>query len=84
MNSYLPQSLVWDHITAPRRRGSQGQRGAQRPAPVRDPRPAGRPPAGASGLTMAARPDNYAEFLFRTSSPHEPAAAGRAHGQPVG
>jgi hypothetical protein len=33
---------------------------------------------------MAARPDNYAEFLFRTSSPHEPAAAGRAHGQPVG
>jgi hypothetical protein len=31
-------------------------------------------------------PDNYPEFLFRTSSPllHEPAAAGRAHGQPVG
>jgi hypothetical protein len=31
-------------------------------------------------------PDEYAEFLFRTSSPllHEPAAAGRAHGQPVG
>ena len=31
-------------------------------------------------------PDNYSEFLFRTSSPllHEPAAAGRAHGQPVG
>ena len=31
-------------------------------------------------------PDDYAEFLFRTSSPllHEPAAAGRAHGQPVG
>jgi hypothetical protein len=30
-------------------------------------------------------PDDYAEFLFRTSSPllHEPAAAGRAHGQPV-
>jgi hypothetical protein len=30
-------------------------------------------------------PDEYAEFLFRTSSPllHEPAAAGRAHGQPV-
>ena len=31
-------------------------------------------------------PDDYPEFLFRTSSPllHEPAAAGRAHGQPVG
>ena len=31
-------------------------------------------------------PDEYAEFLFRTSSTllHEPAAAGRAHGQPVG
>jgi hypothetical protein len=31
-------------------------------------------------------PDNYGEFLFRTSSPllHEPAAVGRAHGQPVG
>jgi hypothetical protein len=31
-------------------------------------------------------PDDYAEFLFRTSSAvlHEPAAAGRAHGQPVG
>jgi hypothetical protein len=31
-------------------------------------------------------PDDYAEFLFRTSSTllHEPAAAGRAHGQPVG
>jgi len=30
-------------------------------------------------------PDEYAEFLFRTSSPllHEPAAAARAHGQPV-
>jgi len=30
-------------------------------------------------------PDEYAEFLFRTSSPllHEPAAVGRAHGQPV-
>jgi hypothetical protein len=31
-------------------------------------------------------PDEYAEFLFRTSSTllHEPTAAGRAHGQPVG
>jgi hypothetical protein len=31
-------------------------------------------------------PDDYAEFLFRTSSPllHEPAAAGRTHGQPIG
>ena len=31
-------------------------------------------------------PDTYAEFLFRTSSVllHEPAAAGRAHGRPVG
>jgi hypothetical protein len=31
-------------------------------------------------------PDDYAEFLFRTSSPllHEPAAAGRARGRPVG
>jgi hypothetical protein len=31
-------------------------------------------------------PDDYAEFLFRTSSAllHEPAAAGRAHGRPVG
>ena len=31
-------------------------------------------------------PDDYAEFLFRTSSTllHEPAAAGRGHGQPVG
>ena len=31
-------------------------------------------------------PDECAEFLFRTSSTllHEPAAAGRAHGQPVG
>jgi hypothetical protein len=31
-------------------------------------------------------PDNYAEFLFRTSSQlrHEPAAAGRASGRPVG
>ena len=31
-------------------------------------------------------PDEYGEFLFRTSSTllHEPAAAGRAHGQPVG
>jgi hypothetical protein len=31
-------------------------------------------------------PDDYAEFLFRTSSTllHEPAAAGRDHGQPVG
>jgi hypothetical protein len=31
-------------------------------------------------------PDDYPEFLFRTSSPllHEPAAAGRARGQPVG
>jgi hypothetical protein len=31
-------------------------------------------------------PDEYAEFLFRTSSAllHEPAAAGRAHGQPIG
>jgi hypothetical protein len=30
-------------------------------------------------------PDDYAEFLFRTSSTllHEPAASGRAHGQPV-
>jgi hypothetical protein len=30
-------------------------------------------------------PDDYAEFLFRTSSGllHEPAAAGRAHGRPV-
>ena len=31
-------------------------------------------------------PDEYAEFLFRTSSTllHEPAAAGRAHGERVG
>jgi hypothetical protein len=31
-------------------------------------------------------PDNYAEFLFRTSSAllHEPAASGRAHGRLVG
>jgi hypothetical protein len=31
-------------------------------------------------------PDNYAEFLFRTSNAlmHEPAAAGRAHGRLVG
>ena len=31
-------------------------------------------------------PDDYAEFLFRTSSAllHEPAAAGRTHGQPIG
>jgi hypothetical protein len=31
-------------------------------------------------------PDDYAEFLFRTSSTllHEPAAAGRGHGRPVG
>jgi hypothetical protein len=31
-------------------------------------------------------PDEYAEFLFRTSSTqlHEPSAAGRAHGEPVG
>ena len=31
-------------------------------------------------------PDDYAEFLFRTSStmPHEPTAAGREHGRPVG
>jgi len=31
-------------------------------------------------------PDDYAEFLFRTSSVlvHEPAAAGRAHGRLVG
>jgi hypothetical protein len=31
-------------------------------------------------------PDDYAEFLFRTSSAllHEPAAAGRAHGRQVG
>ena len=30
-------------------------------------------------------PDDYAEFLYRTSSTllHEPAAAGRSHGQPV-
>ena len=30
-------------------------------------------------------PDDYAEFLFRTSSGllHESAAAGRAHGRPV-
>jgi hypothetical protein len=30
-------------------------------------------------------PDDYAEFLFRTSSGlrHEPAAAGREHGRPV-
>ena len=30
-------------------------------------------------------PDEYAEFLFRTSSTllHVPAASGRAHGQPV-
>ena len=31
-------------------------------------------------------PDDYAEFLFRTSSAllHEPAASGRGHGRPVG
>jgi hypothetical protein len=31
-------------------------------------------------------PDDYAEFLFRTSSTmlHEPTASGRAHGRPVG
>jgi hypothetical protein len=31
-------------------------------------------------------PDDYAEFLFRTSSAllHEPTAAGRTHGRPVG
>ena len=31
-------------------------------------------------------PDDYAEFLYRTSSAllREPAAAGRAHGRPVG
>ncbi len=31
-------------------------------------------------------PDDYAEFLFGTSSGllHEPAASGRAHGRPVG
>ena len=31
-------------------------------------------------------PDDYAEFLFRTSSAllHESAATGRAHGRPVG
>ena len=30
-------------------------------------------------------PDDYAEFLFRTSSGllHEPAAVGREHGRPV-
>jgi hypothetical protein len=30
-------------------------------------------------------PDDYAEFLFRTSSAllHEPGAAGRGHGRPV-
>ena len=34
----------------------------------------------------AKAPDDYAEFLFRTSNAllHEPAAAGRAHGRPVG
>jgi hypothetical protein len=31
-------------------------------------------------------PDDYAEFLYRTSSAllHEPAASGRVHGQQVG
>jgi hypothetical protein len=31
-------------------------------------------------------PDTYAEFLFRTSDAplHEPTAAGRSHGRPVG
>ena len=31
-------------------------------------------------------PDDYAEFLYRTSGRllHEPAAVGRGHGQPVG
>ena len=31
-------------------------------------------------------PDDYAEFLFRTSSTmlHEPTASGRGHGRPVG
>jgi hypothetical protein len=40
----------------------------------------------AYGADRNKAPDTYAEFLFRTSSalPHEPAAAGRAHGRPVG
>ena len=34
----------------------------------------------------AQAPDDYAEFLFRTSGAllHEPAASGRGHGRPVG
>ena len=38
------------------------------------------------GVGQNKTPDTYAEFLFRTSSVllHEPAAAGRAHGRPVG
>ena len=34
----------------------------------------------------AKAPDDYAEFLFRTSDAllHEPTASGRAHGRPVG
>jgi hypothetical protein len=38
------------------------------------------------GADRHTAPDTYAEFLFRTSNVplHEPTAAGRAHGRPVG
>ena len=41
---------------------------------------------GAYRVGGAKAPDDYAEFLFRTSGAllHEPAAAGRAQGRPVG
>ena len=38
------------------------------------------------GVGQNKTPDTYAEFLFRTSDAplHEPTAAGRSHGRPVG
>jgi hypothetical protein len=93
MNAYLTRNLVWDHIRESRQQAAAamarfGRRVAglvaecdyaqRRMLALRT-----TPDAYLTDRDKA--PDDYAEFLFRTSSVmlHEPAAAGRAHGRPV-
>ena len=68
MNSYLPQSLAWDHI----RESRQHAAAARKASAVRSTRRRSGTTPGGSATGWREGPD------------HEPAAARRGHGRPVG
>jgi hypothetical protein len=79
MNSYLPQSLLTRFVRRVAGVVAECNYAQRRMFALRS-----APDAYLTDRDQT--PEDYAEFLFRTSSVmlHEPAAAGRAHGQPVG